>query len=188
MGYTPLLSLAAVAMLVVAGPVHAEPKQGQGQDQGQSQGKAQGQGKSQAQGPEQAQYRSEGPPRDDRDNGKGDKDKGEKKMTHGQVVSECNHRANERKLQGKDRQHFVEWCTERGERYKFDDRRYSYDRDCYQKADRKGLSGTARMAFVADCGAKRDRDYERERERDRKQEIEYDPRGRDVLDRNEQKK
>jgi hypothetical protein len=91
----------------------------------------------------------------------------QQKMTHGQVVSECNHRANERKLKGKDRKHFVEWCTERGERYSFDDRRYRYDEDCYKQADRKGLSGTARMTFIAGCAAKRDQDYERTRERDR---------------------
>jgi hypothetical protein len=29
---------------------------------------------------------------------------------HGQRVSECNHRANERKLQGRDRKEFVDWC------------------------------------------------------------------------------
>lgn len=141
-----LVSLAAVALLVLAGPSNAEPEKGQGQ----------GQARAQSNAPPQSQAH------DDRAHAGSDR-----KMTHGQVVSECNHRANERKLKGKDRKHFVEWCTERGERYRFDDRRYSYDKDCYQRADSKGLSGTARMVFVADCAAKRDREYEREREQDR---------------------
>jgi hypothetical protein len=148
MGVKSLVSLAAVAMLVMAGPSIAESEKGQGQ----------GQAKAQSGTPPVPQARAH----DDHAHAGSDQ-----KMTHGQVVSECNHRANERKLKDKDRKHFVEWCTERGEQYRFDDRRYSYDRDCYERADGKGLSGTARMVFVADCTAKRDRDYEREREQDR---------------------
>jgi hypothetical protein len=70
---------------------------------------------------------------------------------HGQVVSECNHRANERKLKGHERSDFVEWCTDSSERHGFDDRRWDGDRNCYQKADKKGLSGDKRKQFVRDC-------------------------------------
>lgn len=150
MGCKSLVSLVAVAMLVMAAPSGAEPNKGQ--DQGQGQSKGQGQ---------DHRYH------DDKDREDKDRDDKQKKMTHGQVVSECNHRANERKLKGKDRKHFVEWCTERGERYRFDDRRYKYDEDCYDRADRKNLSGLKHETFIAECTAKRDRDYDRERERDR---------------------
>ena len=70
---------------------------------------------------------------------------------HGQVVSECNHRANQKNLQGKDRKEFVEWCTDRGERYKYDDRRYDQDRGCYRRAEERGLSGDFRRVFIEDC-------------------------------------
>lgn len=161
MGLKSLVSLAAVAMLVIAGPSNAEP------NKDKVQGQAQAQGQGQSKGPGQGQPQSKAQAHDDHHYAKDDKGKGEKKMTHGQVVSECNHRANERKFEGKDRQRFVEWCTDRGERYTFDDRRYKYDEDCYKRADRKDLSGIKRTTFIAECAAKRDRDYDRERERDR---------------------
>ena len=69
----------------------------------------------------------------------------------GQVVSDCNHRANEKNLKGKDRQEYVEWCTDRGEHYKYDDRRYDQDRSCYRRAEEKGLSGDFRRVFIQDC-------------------------------------
>jgi hypothetical protein len=70
----------------------------------------------------------------------------------GQVVSECNHRANERNMKAKDRQEFLEWCTEHGARYKYDDRYYyGEDRSCYRKADEKGLSGDKRRQFINEC-------------------------------------
>lgn len=165
MGFKSLVSLAAVAMLVIAGPSNAEPNKDK--DKGQGQAQAQGQGHGQGQGQGQSKGQGQGQSHDDHHYAQDDKGKGEKKMTHGQVVSECNHRANERKLKGKDRQRFVEWCTDRGERYTFDDRRYKYDEDCYKRADRKDLSGIKRTTFIAECAAKRDRDYDRERERDR---------------------
>lgn len=77
-------------------------------------------------------------------------DKG-KDANHGQVVSECNHRANERNLKGKDRKEWTEWCEERGSRHNYDYRRYSSDRNCYQKADNKGLTGDKRRKFINDC-------------------------------------
>jgi hypothetical protein len=79
--------------------------------------------------------------------GKG-KGKGE---NHGQVVSECAHRANERNLKGKDRKEWMEWCEERGSRHNYDHGRYNTDRNCYQKADNKGLSGDKRRKFINDC-------------------------------------
>jgi hypothetical protein len=70
----------------------------------------------------------------------------------GQVVSECNHRANQRNMKSKDRQEFLEWCTEHGARYKYDDRYYDReDRSCYHKADEKGLSGDKRRHFINEC-------------------------------------
>jgi hypothetical protein len=69
----------------------------------------------------------------------------------GQVVSDCNHRANEKQLKGKERQQYVEWCTDRGEHYKFDDRRYDQDRSCYRRADERGMSGDFRRVFIQDC-------------------------------------
>jgi hypothetical protein len=88
---------------------------------------------------------------DDRydDNGKS-KDQGGD-PNHGSVVSECNHRANERNLKGQDRMQWTEWCEERGSRNNYDYRRYSTDRNCYQKADSKGLSGDQRRRFINDC-------------------------------------
>jgi len=162
MAFKSLVSLAAVAMLVMAGPSNAEPNKGQGQ------GQAKGQGQ---------EHRHQ----DDRHYDDKHGNDRQKKMTHGQVVSECNHRANERKLKGKERKHFVEWCTERGERYRFDDRRYKYDEDCYDRADRKNLSGLKRVTFIAECTARRDREYDRDRQRRTDRDRDYDPRGRDVL-------
>lgn len=77
---------------------------------------------------------------------------------HGRVVSECNHRANERKLQGQDRKQFTEWCIERGERHQYDDRRYRDERSCYQRADDRRLSGEARRYYLVDCLARKDAD------------------------------
>lgn len=70
---------------------------------------------------------------------------------HGQVVSECKHRANERNLKGQDRKEWTEWCEERGSRNNYDYKRYSTDRNCYQKADNKGLTGDKRRKFINDC-------------------------------------
>jgi hypothetical protein len=81
------------------------------------------------------------------------------KDNHGQVVSECNHRANERKLKGKERQDFVDWCTDSSERHGFYDWRWNDDRSCYQKADNKGLSGDQRRDFVRRCVDKNTDDY-----------------------------
>jgi len=78
-------------------------------------------------------------------------DKGYDDSNHGQVVSECNHRANERNLKGQDRKEWTEWCEERGSRNNYDYRRYSTDRNCYQKADNKGLTGDKRRKFINDC-------------------------------------
>lgn len=76
---------------------------------------------------------------------------GADKSNHGQVVSECNHRANERNLKGQDRKEFTEWCESRGARYGYDDNRYSRERECYRKADNKELKGDKRQKFLANC-------------------------------------
>jgi hypothetical protein len=84
------------------------------------------------------------------DKGKGKGNDG-RDDNHGQVVSECNHRANERNLKGKDRKEWTEWCEDRGSRHNYDYRRYSSDRNCYQKADNKCLTGDKRRKFINDC-------------------------------------
>lgn len=94
-----------------------------------------GRGQGQGQGPGQGQSQSQGAGQ----------------PNHGQVVSECNHRANERKLKGQERKEFTEWCESRGARYGYDDNRYSRERECYRKADSKGLMGDKRPKFLANC-------------------------------------
>jgi hypothetical protein len=111
-----------------------------------AQGQGQGQGKGQGKGNEQSQY-------DDKGKGK-DKDSYGADANQGQVVSECNQRANERNLKGQDRKDFVEWCESRGARYKYDDRRYDGERNCYQKANNKGLAGEKRADFLEKCFGK----------------------------------
>jgi len=106
-------------------------------------GKAQGQGQGQAQGQTQPQSQHQG--------------QGADKTNYGQVVSECNHRANERNLKGHDRKDFVEWCESRGARYSYDDKRYSRERDCYRKADDKNLAGDKRNKFLNNCFAENER-------------------------------
>jgi hypothetical protein len=75
----------------------------------------------------------------------------------GQVVSECNHRANERNLKGQDRKDFTEWCESRGGRYGYDDNRYNRERDCYRNADKSGLTGDKRQKFLGNCFDEGDR-------------------------------
>ena len=80
-----------------------------------------------------------------------DKDAYKGDAAHGQVVSECNHRANDRNLKGQDRKDFVEWCESRGARYKYDYGRYDGEKNCYQKANNKGLTGDKRQNFLEKC-------------------------------------
>jgi hypothetical protein len=80
-------------------------------------------------------------------------------QNHGQVVSECKHQANQRNLKGQDRKDYTEWCESRGARYKYDDKRYSGERNCYQKADNKGLSGSKRANFLDKCFAEHEGKY-----------------------------
>ena len=81
----------------------------------------------------------------------GDDTQGKAADARGQVVSDCNHRANEKNLEGKDRQEYVEWCIDRGGQHKYDDRRYDQDRSCYRLAEQKGMSGDARRTFIENC-------------------------------------
>ena len=81
------------------------------------------------------------------------------KSNHGQVVSECNHRANARNLKGQERKDFTEWCESRGARYQYDDSRYGNERTCYQKANNKGLTGDKRRNFLEKCFSGSDDKY-----------------------------
>jgi hypothetical protein len=96
-----------------------------------------------------AQGQSQGKGKDDHKGG----------PNHGQVVSECSHRANERNLKGHERKDFTEWCESRGARYKYDNDRYGKERDCYQKANKKDLSGDKRAKFLDKCFAETDAKY-----------------------------
>ncbi len=115
-----------------------------------------------------------------------EKDKGyaDRADNHGQVVAECNQRANQRNLKGQDRKDFVEWCESRGARYAYDDRRYDRDRDCYRKADDKGLTGDRRKSFLDRCFE----DGDGKRTADTDGVGKYgEPRGRDVLGKGDKK-
>jgi hypothetical protein len=128
---------AAIALSLALSPtVFADPPADKG-PQGQSQAKPQGQSNGKNDAPNYQDNRYD--------------DKNKVASNHGQVVSECNHRANERNLKGQDRKEWTEWCEERGSRHNYDYRRYSADRNCYQKADNKGLSGDKRRKFINDC-------------------------------------
>jgi psiF repeat len=131
-------ALVAVALaLTLSAPALADPPAGKGNDKSAQQGSQEQQGKSGQKG------KDDKASHDDRYD---DKD-----SNHGSVVSECNHRANERNLKGQDRKEWTEWCEERGSRYSYDYKRYSTDRNCYQKADNKGLTGDKRRKFINDC-------------------------------------
>ena len=123
----------ALALTLSTTAVFADPPSDKGKDKSAQQGNSGQQGKG-----DDDHY-------DDRYD---DKDKN---SNHGQIVSECNHRANERNLKGKDRKEWTEWCEDRGSRHNYDYRRYSSDRNCYQKADNKGLTGDKRRKFINDC-------------------------------------
>jgi hypothetical protein len=126
-----MIALAATAVAV------ADPPADKGKDKGAQSDSYQQQGNSNKQG---------------KGDGYDDKGRyGSDDSNHGQVVSECNHRANERNLKGQDRKEWTEWCEERGSRNNYDYRRYSTDRNCYQKADNKGLTGDKRRKFINDC-------------------------------------
>jgi hypothetical protein len=90
----------------------------------------------------------------DNDKGKG-QDQGQDKngQNHGQVVSECNHQANQRNLKGQDRKDYTEWCESRGGRYQYDYNRYGSEKTCYQRANNKGLKGDKRANFLDKCFA-----------------------------------
>jgi hypothetical protein len=132
----------AFAISIAASPlVLADPPAGKGKDKSaQSGGEQHGKSGQQGKGASD-EYRYD----DSNENRYDDKD------NHGQVVSECNHRANERNLKGQERKEWTEWCEERGSRHNYDYKRYSSDRNCYQKADNKGLTGDKRRKFINDC-------------------------------------
>ena len=95
-----------------------------------------------------------------------DKDRAERAGTvdHGQIVSDCNHRANERSATGQERKDFVEWCVENGQHLV--NRAWDDDRNCYSRANKRGLSGRERSDFLNACVStpsvkQRYREYER---------------------------
>jgi hypothetical protein len=160
--------LVALAMGLVLAPVaFADPPADKGK--GANAAQAKGGGKPQA----DTSY--EDPKGKYDDKGRYD-DKGkhydDKDGNHGQVVSECNHRANQKNLKGKDRKEYVDWCTDNGAHAKYDDRRYDSERSCYRRADEKGLSGDTRRKFLNEC---------LEKQRNSTRETHVEPRGRDVL-------
>lgn len=189
-------------LALVTGPVMADPpaEKGKGNDKSAQQGNPspqQGNDKSQhgnqpgSQGEQHGNQGGSSYRADDRDGNKhddkyhdkyddkyDDHDKSKNDANHGQVVSECNHRANQRNLKGKDRKQWVEWCTDHGQRFSYENKRWSDDRTCYQKADNRNLSGDKRRAYVRDCLSKMD--HTRYDYNDRG-EPRGEPRGKDVL-------
>ena len=132
------------AALLAVGMSHVASAQGK--DQGNGQGQGQGQAQAQEHDHEKDAYK--------------DKDADKVKSNHGQVVSECNHRANSRNLKGQERKDFTEWCESRGPQYKYDENRYGNERNCYQRANDKNLRGDDRANFLRRCLSDVDkRDY-----------------------------
>lgn len=78
-----------------------------------------------------------------------DKNRGQDATNRGQVVSDCNHRANARELKGHDRQDFVDWCVDR--RDPFDDHQVKRFPDCNALAAQRGLFDEARQDFINRC-------------------------------------
>ena len=141
------------AALLALGMSHVASAQGQSQNKGKGQGQGQGQAQTQ-------DYYQDNDKNKDKDKDKDyDHGKDYDKSNHGQVVSECNHRANSKNLKGQERKDFTEWCESRGARYKYDDNRYGNERNCYQKANNKGLSGDKRANFLNKCLAETDSKY-----------------------------
>jgi hypothetical protein len=159
-----MLIVALVAVLL--GPVSYA---GQGNSQGKAQGKPQGQVQGSSQGQGHGKAKDQGKGQDDgHGNSQGNRHSQEQhgqgqagKDNHGQVVSECNSRANDRKLKGKERQDFVEWCTDTSERHGYKDGRWTGDRSCYDRADKNGLKDADRRDFVRRCVDRNTDDYER---------------------------
>ena len=75
-----------------------------------------------------------------------------REQDRGQSVSECNHRANERDLQGHDGKDFVAGCLSR--QAMNDDRRDRY-RECHARAADRGLHDASRRQYIEDCVADR---------------------------------
>ena len=73
----------------------------------------------------------------------------------GQVVSDCNQRANARNLKGHDRKDFVDWCVARSDR--FDDAQGNRYSDCNARANQRGLGNEERREFIDSCVGHDDR-------------------------------
>ena len=63
----------------------------------------------------------------------------------GQRTTECTQRANERHLNGADRQEFVNWCVAHTD---VESRRYP---ECASRADQRGLLGDSKGSFINSC-------------------------------------
>jgi hypothetical protein len=97
-----------------------------------------------------------------------DKGKGHESSNHGQVTSECNHRANDKNLKGQERKDYVEWCQSRGARYGYRDDDYKRERGCYQSVFDKMLGGEKRQSYLDECLREAERKYEGGKTKDRK--------------------
>ena len=122
------------------------------------------------------------------DKGKGDS-KGNDPSNRGQVVSECNHRANDKNLKGQERKDYVEWCESRGARYGYKDNDYGRERDCYKRVFERGLTGEKRTSVLSSCLEEADRKYEGGKSKDKKSDgVSVDAAGRDVLGKGKENK
>lgn len=146
---------ACVLALVLAPVALAGPPADKGKPVSAAQGQGQGQGSGKSQADEHAGAHDAGAKGASGDKGK--ESAHDDADNHGQAVSECNHRANDKKLKGKERQEYLEWCTDHGERAKYDDRRYDQDRSCYRRADEKGLGGDFRRVYIKECLQKQEK-------------------------------
>ena len=152
--------LAALVLGVVLSPAAiADPPadKGKGQGQGQSASQPAGQGGKSQSSYDQDASKGQGKNKskvdsDDWYDPYNDKYQGSKAdANHGQRVSDCNHRANSKQMKGQERKEYVEWCIDNGERYKYDDKRWTGSRNCYQKADDRNLSGDERRRYINSC-------------------------------------
>src|SRR5512145_2713687 len=67
----------------------------------------------------------------------------------GQIVADCNQRANERSETGQDRKDFVEWCLDNARPR--DERSWDRDGACYSQANDRRLSGRERSDYLNAC-------------------------------------
>ena len=60
--------------------------------------------------------------------------------------------ARSRKLTGKDRRDFLDWCADASQAYQREyDTYWDRDRSCYTRADERKLTGDSRRDFLRKC-------------------------------------